>query len=175
MGLYKNINDISLTSSEEETEAMEADNSKVTEDNLQRIQQDMETTPHDKKRERTTDSSEGESKTKKTPKFRSTPYPRDRLPSDSSEIPTDSSDEELANNRILNSTPKVPQPTGMKQTTLFPSTGNQDKSLQELNKTIVHDTSARWEQLVQQDEQEQVHETPTMQTRSKISTRTQNE
>ena len=51
---------MSLTSSEEEAEPMEADNSRVTEDDLQRIQQDMETTPSDKKRERTTNSSEGE-------------------------------------------------------------------------------------------------------------------
>ena len=177
---------MSLTSSEEETEAMDADNSKDMEDDLQRIQQDLETTTtgqeeipidtsQDKKRERATDSSEGENKIKKTPKYRSTPYPRDRLPSDSSEIPTDSSDEEPANNKILNSTPKIPQPTGQKQTILFPSTGKQDKPQEEMNKTLVPETPARWEQLVQLDEQELIHDTPQMQTRSKLSTRTQNE
>ena len=180
---------MSLTSSEEEGEQdMDADSSRDIEEDLQRIQQNLESsmtrqkdksvdTSQDKKRDRATDSSEGETKTKKTPKYRATPHQKGRLPSDSSDIQTDSSDDDAAQKRILNSTPNVAQPgtSRQQQTPLFPSTEHQHQPEEVLNKTLVPETPVRWNQIIQEDEQMSVHDTPRMETRSKASTRTEHD
>ena len=151
IGIFKDIFNLSYSSSEEEEDqAMEE--SPNDQEEMNRIQSDIENENSEKKRDRMSSEEEEEKTTKKT-KIKSTPYPKGRLP----ESQTESSDEESSRN---SQTPKVPMPVTRNQRKIFNTPTNQES----LNKTLVDETPATWNQMSESDfednENKVIKETP---------------
>ena len=148
IGYYKDIHEMELSSSDDDDEDMDEDE-EDDEEELKRIQSDLQNKTSDKC-DRTPDSSDQDQK-KKVSKHRSTPYPKGKEPSDSSDLPTESSDDEL---------PHVPQPSTPKTNRLVHRSGNsREQQENNLNKTLVPETPQSWnDQVEAKDQSEAVHE-----------------